>query len=152
MPFDPKAKITPFISVEGPGKQTPVRSPDRSAVPRKNFSVGSTPRPTDDYEDQIIAMRREATGLINAVEALRTEAERLVSWRDSSEGAPWWGDSQRFRAAQSRAHNFIEAAHLKEIAERQFPGQSQLLFDAIFKIASPFGEAITWQARKELGL
>ena len=97
-------------------------------------------------------MRREETSLIRAIESLRMEAERLVSWRDSSEGAPWWRDSQRLYAAQMRAQNFIEAADLKSFAEKKFPGQSQRLFDGIFAEPSQFGEAITRQARKELDI
>jgi hypothetical protein len=151
MPFDPKAKSTPFISVEGPDQQPP----DRPAAPRRNFSVVSTPRPRDEYEEEIISMRREETALMTAIQSLRTEAERFVVWRrDMGEGtgANSWGEWQRLYTAHTHTQHCVAAAELKAIAEKKFPGQSQRLFDMIFKIASRFGEAITLQARKELGL
>jgi hypothetical protein len=145
------AKITPFISVEGPDGL----SMDRPAAPRKNYSVVSTARHLDDYEQEIISMRREETSLTTAIRSLFVEMCRFIAWRrDMCEGtgAPSWCEWQRVYSANLRTQHSISAANLREIAERKLPGQSQLLFDGIVREPNRFGEAITAQAKKELGL
>jgi hypothetical protein len=153
MPFDPNSKSTPFISVEGPGARTGL--PDVAASSRKNFSVVSTAHPTNEYEDQIISMRIEITDLIDALCALRTEAESFIEWRHGmgeGTGASSWGMHQQTYSRQLHLQHRALAANLKAACEHRSPGNSGKWIDKVFATASRYGDVVTAQAREELEL
>jgi hypothetical protein len=131
----------------------PFQTLPSTAAPQ-DISVPS--HPLNEYETEFVAMRREITSWAIAVERLRAEAERFIEWRNGMgqnvPGALSWGEHQRMYTARTHTEHCIEAARLKEIAEREFPGRSNLLFDGIFARPGKFSVEITAQARRELQL
>jgi hypothetical protein len=134
-------------------------NPDKpfQTLPSTPAPPAATPAPArqlDEFEQEFASMRREITSWVRAVEHLRAEAENFIEWRNGmGEGVPGaksWGEHQRMYTARTHTEHCIEAARLKEAAEKEFPGQSQLLFDGIFSKPGRWGVEISQQARKEL--
>jgi hypothetical protein len=151
MAFNPNAQVEHYISISVEPEPKIVEFPAK----RTEATVARSQAPSE-FEQMAALMRNDITDFVAEGRDIRAEVEGLIIWRrqmGERSGSSTWGPVQETYAERWIKFQRERLSKLKSAVEAGSKNASEII-EYIFsaKNRGQFDEAVTEQARQELGL